>query len=302
MGWRKPTMATLQDSGQRAHGSKFGSWLTAAGISLAGIFVAGLVVYLVHAERGFKLRLDKSGVDIDVQANETFGQLLTKALEKNRTEVDAILASHQYYNLANADFVDRLGYLDASKPETKEISNRLRKLLWDLRGPFEIPFTLSGADERMSKALDALEAARQERKEANALLVELWKQSLQGEGIFWPRSFGATVEVVHGTQTKKILACPGDAIVTVSGIIMSLSLEGGADAISAEIEQNPSLFHCDRSPLTAEKLLADGGTPRLGVSESTFRSLVPTSVSNQEGKVGATFRLYPKYMTGIGVQ
>jgi hypothetical protein len=283
-----------------------GSLIPTAGwlVVVAIIIIVGLAVYLSNQNKGFKIALDKNGkLEIDVRADETFGQLLTKALEKNRTEIDAILVSHQYYNLANADFVDRLGYLDVSNPETKETANRLRKLLWDLRGPFEIPFTLSGADERMSKALDALETARQKSKQANALLVELWKQSLQGEGIFWPRSFGATVEILQGVKAGRILACPGDAIATVSGIIMSLSVDGGADAISAEVEQNPSLFHCDGAPLTAEKLLAEGGTPRLGLSESAFRDLVSASEpAIREGRVHATFRLYPRYMTGIGAQ
>jgi hypothetical protein len=304
-GFRKSRQETDSPKSIKASISTVG-WLAIVSVA---IILAGVIGYLASQNKGFKIALDKNGkVEIDVSADETFGQLLNRALEKNLTEVDAILVSHQYYNLANANLVDQLEHLDASKPETKEISNRLRRLLWDLRGPFEIPYTLIGADERMRKALDALELARKENKQASALLVELWKESLEGDGIFWPRSFNATVEIVRGAPTRSddrntVLVCPGDAVATVSGIIMSLSVGDGANAITAEVEQNPSLFHCDGSPLTAEKLLAEGGTPRLGLRENTFRDLVPASEpGTRDGRINATFQLYPKYMTGIGAQ
>jgi hypothetical protein len=235
-----------------------------------------------------------------VRADETFAQLLSKALEKNQREVEAILASRQYYNLADANLVDQLAHLDTAKPETKEISNRLRSLLWNLQGPFAIPHTLSGADERMRKALDALETTRRETKQANALLVELWKQSLQGEGIFWPRSFDATVEIVRGAPTgteerRIVLVCPGDAIATVSGIVMSLRVD--SNNILADVIQDPSRFDCGGSSLTAEKLLVEEGTARLGLSESAFRELIPASEPGTgERRTAARFVLYSKYM------
>jgi len=280
-----------------------GSWL--AIVSCIAITTAGLVGYLANLNKAFKIAMDKNGkVEIDVRADETFAQLLNKALEKNRIEVEAILVSQQYYNLANANLVDQLEHLDASKPETKEISNRLRRLLWDLRPPFDIPYTLSGADERMRKALDALETARKENKQVNAFLVELWKESLQGGSIFLPRSFSATVEIVQGApigseKRKIVLVCPGDAIATVSGVVMTLRVERGSDSnnILADVNQNPSLFPCSGTALTVEKLLAEEGTVRLGISESAFRDLVPASGSGiGEGRVDARFQLYPKYM------
>jgi hypothetical protein len=267
------------------------------GSSFAVLALLILALLLAYLNKSYTMSLDKDGkISLDVRPNETLDTLLAKALETNRSAVEKILRGQEYYNVNDPELVEKLAYLDASKPEADEISKRLRKLLWDLRGPFAIPLTLSGADERMSKALDALETARLENKSANGLLVELWKQSLQGEGIFWPRSFDATVEIVHGAQPDKILACPGDVIATVGGIVMSLSVEGGKDVISAEVKQDPSLFHCDGSPLTAEKLL-EGGTPRLGLSESTFRSLVSASEPGiREARTHATFRLYSKYM------
>jgi hypothetical protein len=303
-------MTDLRKSGQQTGPSKSTKPLVSTGSWLAIVFfiaitTAGLVGYLANLNKSFKIAMDKNGkVEIDVRADETFAQLLNKALENNRIEVEAILVSQQYYNLANANLVDQLEHLDASKPETKEISNRLRRLLWDLRPPFDIPYTLIGADERMRKALDALETARKENKQVNAFLVELWKESLQGGSIFLPRSFSATVEIVRGAPTgsekrKIVLVCPGDAIATVSGVVMTLRVERGSDSnnILADVNQNPSLFPCRGTALTAEKLLAEEGTVRLGISESAFRDLVPASESGTgEGRVDARFQLYPKYM------
>jgi hypothetical protein len=101
--------------------------------------------------------------------------------------------------LADANLVDQLAHLDAAKPETKKFQTDCGACSGSARTIRDSP--LSGADERMRKALDALETTRKETKQANALLVELWKQSLQGEGIFWPRSFNATVEIVQGAPT-----------------------------------------------------------------------------------------------------
>ncbi len=277
-------------------------WLAIVCIAM---IVGILVEYLVKMNKAFDLSIDKNGsFVIKVQADETLAQVLNKAMEKNRNEVDAILASQQYYSLKNPDLVDRLEHLDASKPETEEISNRLRRLLWDLRGPFEIPYTLSGADERMTQALDALETGRKQTRRATPLLVALWKASLEGQGIFWPRSFTATIEIVHGAPTgnedrKVVLACPGDAIAQVSGVVMLLRTDrhGDSRSILADVDHDPSLFDCGGAMLTAGELLAKEGTARLGVGETVFRELVPAGESqNRDEKVSARFVLYSKYM------
>jgi hypothetical protein len=295
-------MTDLQVPHKQAASSKAVSAWMPTGSWLAVIVLAILVLALAYLNKNYTMSFDKDGkFSIDVRANEdTLDAVLTKALETNRSAAEKILRGEQFYNINDPDLVDKLANLDASRPETEEISKRLRTMLWDLRGPFAIPLTLTGADERMSRALDALENARQENKSANGLLVQLWKQSLQGEGIFLPRLFDATVEIVHGAEPDKILACPGDAIATLGGIVMSLNVKDGETTISHVIELDQPHFHCDGPPLTAEKLLAEGGTARLGLNESTFRRLVSGSGSGvREGRIPATFQLYSKYIPGV---
>jgi hypothetical protein len=283
--------------GQSAPLKAAGRWFSTAAwpVVLALIILVILAVVLAGQNKSYTMSFDKDGkLRIDVRANETFGALLAEALEKNRVAVEKVLRGEQYYHVDDPDLVDELANLDANRAETEETWKRLRKLLWDLRGPFQPSLALSGADERMRGALDALDMAPPENKGANRFLVELWKQSLQGNGIFRPRSFQATVEIVHGARPGKILACPGDAIATLGGTKMSLSLEGDTNVISGEVEQDPSLFHCDGAPLTAEKLLAERGTPRLGVSGG---NLISTPASGTpEQRIHATFYLYSKYM------
>jgi hypothetical protein len=275
-----------------------GRWLA---IVCVATLLTGVVVYLASLNKGFEISIGDNGqFSIGVRPDETFATLLNKAIQRDRSEVDAILARQQYYSLTNPDLVGQLEHLDAAKPESQEISNRLRRLLWDLRGPFKIPYTLSGADERMTQALDALETERKETKQASALLVALWEKSLEGHGIFWPRSFNATVEIVQGApagneERKIVLACPGSAIAHVSGVVMSLHTNRAN--ILADVIQEPALFDCGGSVLTARQLLAEEGTAQLGLSERAFKELVPASESvNEHGKTDAKFILYPQYM------
>ena len=70
-----------------------------------------LMALIFGAIGGYAIRENK-GVDISlgnfkvtVAADETFAQLLNKASEKDPKEVEAILASRQYYNLTDANLV-----------------------------------------------------------------------------------------------------------------------------------------------------------------------------------------------------
>jgi hypothetical protein len=96
-------MSELRGSGQQTGSQKSAKPLISTGGWLAtvciAIIIAGVVGYLANLNKGFKIAIDNNGkVEVDVRADETFAQLLSKALEKNQREVEAILASRQYYN------------------------------------------------------------------------------------------------------------------------------------------------------------------------------------------------------------
>ena len=129
----------------------------------------------------------------------------------------------------------------------------------------------------------------------NARLHKLLHES-GGKRFVGRKSNRAFSKTISG---KFVLVCPGDVIATVSGVVMSLRVDRADDSrnILADVIQDPSLFDCRGSALTAEKLLSEEGTARLGLSEKAFRELVPTGEPGiGEGRIVARFLLYSKYM------
>lgn len=264
--------------------------------TLWAIVVVVIVIatyFLAQQNKSVQVALDKEGkLAFEVRGDMEFSQVFENAMSKDRTIVDAILASQNYYNLSDVKLVDRIANLDPSV----EVSKKLRNLLWDLRGPFRVPGTLRGADENMIKALDDLETALENAKEANALLTHLWEQTLDRTGIFRPRRFNATVEIVSDDLPDKgmyrvALACPGGAL--VSGRVMFLYTQIGGALI--EVTQIPSVFDCDGLASTVKDLFA-GRTIRLGVSQAVFKELFdPAGTSDDvNGQMSAKFELFPK--------
>jgi hypothetical protein len=255
---------------------------------------SGALTYLAIMNVGYTVSVDKAGkVTIAVRPSDNFPEIFKKAIAADPKIVDTTLASENYYKLTDTKLVSVLEDIDYSTPQNQKLAWRIRKMLYDLRGPFQVPGALRDApDYHFVEALDDLDNALQSRKPANAILAELWKQSLNREGIFKIRYFRATVEVVPGAASGNdrlgvVLACPGSPVGV--GKVMQLYAIG---QVLAEVTQNPLLFHCDRAALTAEQLLADQTTVRLGVSEAEFRRLAGSDTIDR--KIDATFILYPK--------
>ncbi|HEY7608379.1 MAG TPA: hypothetical protein VIF14_04035 [Alphaproteobacteria bacterium] len=275
------------------------SWIHAvAYVAVAGI--SALLAYgLADMNKSFRIELDKDGkIAVAVSADETFAKLLEKALTAGGPEVDAVLAGKKYYSLTNVKLVDELENLDFSDAKAAEIAKRLRRMLWDLRGPFKLPGTLRGADQRMTGALEDLDKAVEDSKRSSALLAELWKRMLDQEGIFRVRFFKATVTLVRhapngGGKTAIVYVCPGSALAT--GRIMQLYTDRGGN-IFAEVRQNNAVLDCDGSTPTAESLLAEGSITRLGLGEEAFKQLVASEGATvaANGTVDAKFAIYPK--------
>lgn len=276
-----------------------GSWVKHASLIVVVAIVAVAAYFLVtdlaKMNKDVEVLLDKEGkVAITVRADDSFADVLKNAIAKDSGTVEAILAGNQYYSLTSAQLVDELRKFDASQSETQEVSEALRRLLWDLQGPFSPPGTLRGADERMIRALDDLDEALQEAKEASVLLTELWRLSLERKGVFKPRLFHASIEVIPGiptedTRIESVLACPGSMLV---GRVLFIQTRG---SMKVEVSHNASLFHCDPPAFTAAQMLA-GGRVRLGLSESAFRKLVDPDgqAGIGDGRNTASFEIYPR--------
>ena len=280
------------------------SWTKWVSLAIAVAIVSAAVTHLAEINKAFQVSVGKEGnFTIDVRASDNFAEIFKNAVDTYPKLVDTILAGEQYYKVTNASLANALEDLDYSRPDSEEIAKRLRRMLWDLRGPFKVPGALRGADGRMVSALDDLEETRHGAKQASALLAALWTRSLDEEGIFKLPILRATVEIVGGAPSgsrdlKTALACPGSPL--VNGRIMNLYVPGQGN-IFAEVAQDPSLFDCGGSALTAQELLAEGGRIRLGLSETAFRQLVdPSGASGVgNGRIDANFVVYPRNLVGL---
>lgn len=264
-------------------------------VAIVAVATYFVVTDLAEMNKNFDVVLDKEGkIAIAVSADDSFADILSAAIARDSETVEAILAAKQYYRLTSTQLVDELRKFDAAHSETQEVSRGLRRLLWDLQGPFSPPGTLRGADERMIRALDDLDEALSGAQEASTLLTELWRLSLERKGVFKPRLFHASIEIVPaisvaGGWTGTVLACPGSMLV---GRMLFVRTRG---SMKVEVSHNPSLFNCDPPALTASQMLA-GGQVRLGLSEDVFRKLVdPDGLAGiGDGRNTASFEIYPR--------
>jgi len=258
------------------------------------LVIAAIVVtatyLLARMNKEFSIGIGKEGAAILVKADDSFNSVLNKAIETDSGTVEAILGQKQYYKLTSVQLVDALRKLDASQPDNQRVSQGLRTLLWDLKGPFALPGTLRGADLRMMGAFDDLEEALKEAEEANHLFTELWRLSLERKGVFKPRLFHASIEIIDAPTDETAFACPGSMLVERLVFIHVVGFDG---SLTREVTQNPLLFHCDPPALTARQMLA-GGTVRLGLSERAFENLVGDDAGIGVSRTKARFEVYPR--------
>lgn len=182
---------------------------------VAVVAVLAAVVALAQMNKGFTVAIDKAGkFDITVDSGSDLREILIAALESDRDSVDEVLAGRGYYHFTDPDLANALEGLSPDAPEHKPAVASLRRLLRDERGPFVMPDTLVGFDDKLIDAFGRLEAKLDETKQTSALLVELWRQSLEYKGIFRTRMFEARVRrlpvrLADGSGEVLILGCPG---------------------------------------------------------------------------------------------
>jgi hypothetical protein len=287
---------------RRAEGSWIGT-LTPLLKFAIGVVGASVVVWtLANLNKGFEITIDKDGkAQIEVRPDDSFDTVLGNALAKDGRLVDAILWGRQYYKITDEKVIDALESLNASAPQSEKIVHGLRKMLWDLNGPFAVPGTLRGADGRMVSALEDLDKALEtsDSNEANVFLATLWNLMIDQQSIFKPRMFSASVEVAgrvpHGTPKNVVYACPGSAL--VGGRVIHLFTKHGS--LIMEVKQEPSVFNCTGPALTLEKMLV-GGVSAVAVNQTAFNQLVRSKSVPEvaPAQVEALFVVYPRNLVG----
>lgn len=269
-------------------------------VPLVALVVGAGITYMILATGATgKIKIEPTGaISVDLDPNDSLSDVLDKAITTDREATDGILESRGYYQLTSDRLVTVLSEVDTDTDEGAMVARRLRQMLWDLKGPFRRPETLSGADRRMMQALDDLDKAIADADEASDLLATLWERNLDQRGIFLQRQFPASIKMVERAPIgePRIYACSGGPLEV--GRVIEIFTEIGS--AMAAIEHNPALFSCDDRPISTRQLLTGKVTVPLGLNETAFKMAV-----DPDGSLGitgveshATFVLYPRNLIG----
>ncbi len=268
-------------------------------MSLVG---GGVASTLVVSGAGGNVAITKGGVKIEISADEDFGDLLDKALKQDRSEIEAILGSRRYYHFSSDEFLIELSEIEPEDAGWEKISDRMRRMLANLEGPFQLPGTFVEADEKLMQAFDDLDKAMSssESEEASALLATLWERILDQRGVFRQRAFPAEIVLLeHAPDDMRIIfTCSGGAL--VGGRIVDVFTTNGT-SLKGEIRNDPSIFDCPESPnVTVRKMLTGKVPIELAVNRAAYSQLFPNSAampkSGQSGDA-AKFVVYPRNLT-----
>ena len=233
--------------------------------------IVGLAIF--HRDSGFEMTLGDGDrkvslnfKDNSVDVADVLDTMLAadEANASNRELVEALLANRGYYHITDVRLVNALTDLTPGE-ESSELSNALRNLLYDLKGPFAAPNPFAGV--RNTLLVDAImeldprktsspdnglsvdgEADKGTRQSINPLMSELWRRSIEIQGIFRPHEIRATIRQARGIPPGTAVACTDSLLDGKQITITSVGLQKRVMVDAREF--------CGRAAPNAEKLLA----------------------------------------------
>ena len=298
-------------SAEKAQGSMSKAVLKHA-ITVVGTasMVVALVWMLVLSGQGFQLKIDNWKPEISVSPREDgLGRVLDNALETNERDTRAILRARDFYGVDDvaphklAEMIsaqlelhpiqlravlrDR-GYYQVTDPAltdalaelspTHAVSARVRRLLFQMEGPFEKPSTLEGAQSRF--ITDVLAS----RPPQDSLVAEVWSGFiLQTLSFLYPdlkvRLVPVDITERHlngegGLTIWNASACRGSHLANKYVQLWVESDDGVWDetAVTAYVNEEMHATHCRGAARELPDILRDGKV-RLGVSRALHERL-----------------------------
>lgn len=192
-----------------------GSLAILAVVALAALYA------LVQTGQGGGLEITRGGVKVEFERGDSLADVIDRALEDpaQRGELARVLAPHDFYHIQDVRWTNRLREIDAEPG----VRDSLLQLLYDLDGPFSLPGTFALADDRLYAAVveldDKLKAFEPDtpNASANAFFATIWRDQLNQDGVFQPRSFRANVinlEAPHAIEHGRhvVYVCPGSEL------------------------------------------------------------------------------------------
>ncbi len=269
-------------------------------VAVIAVAVLGAVWILAGRGGPFRISVDKTGsVVVEAQQGDDFGKILGSALDKDRKTVEALLNANGFFSIADPELVTRIESIKPGEEATAEVTSGIRRLLFNLEGPFQRPGTLVGADGRLLDALDDLDSTPGAQA-TSPLLAGLWQRSLDRTGVFRPRSFNADVKLLFvgpaAPGQPVIYACPGSEFVGKDATVWTGGETPGA--VTGLIVADLQRFDCPDADRSLEELLA-GQPARLALDGATYRGLFgqPDPGVTLPPHVAAKFRVHPKDLT-----
>jgi hypothetical protein len=275
------------------------SWSYVAAVAIAAVAAVVVIWRLTGTDRPFTFALDNEGkFTVTAEAGDDFDAIIDRAIEENPALVEAVLSNHDYYSVNSVRLVDALERLGAAE-EPGDVTLGIRKLLWNLDGPFRGPGTLAMADERFMRALEELDRPVNEPGDKSRLIIELWQRGLERESPLGVRTFRASVVPVRPAGEPNgqfVFLCPGTGL--GSKAVTLWTTRGGL--ITGVLAEDNRRLPCTTLRVALDRLFA-GDPLTLGVDPATYQALADPQRSGEPlpEKVEALFEVQPAKLTAL---
>lgn len=262
-------------------GEKAGSDPTALRLGLAAIaavFALGVVYLMQGTGQGFEMAFGGGNASLKVTSRDSLETVVKRALEADRELAEGDLAQLGFLAMSNVKIADELRRLK----EGDAVAAAIRKVLWDLDGPFALPGTFAGADKRLIGALEDLDRVKTDTGQISELLAEIVLMSVDRRGVFQPRDFAGEMRRLPGVSAPdglaRVYVCPGSPL---AGKNIRITLQHASrddpetedfTIFSGVMVQDPSRMRCDGPARKLTELLA-GAPAQLGLEASDFARL-----------------------------
>jgi hypothetical protein len=206
--------------------------VTALLLGLGCLVVVALAIF--YRSAGFKVEIPVPGgqsvsfsfEDNRIDLSKLLDQLLSgqapEGTEESVTKQDLVkdvLRKHGFYPVPSGEAVTAIRKIDPDDENAREFVRDMRRMLYDLAGPFARTATLAEADDdRLLEAFDDLYAEHP----ANPLVVKLWEMSLQSTGFQGFKTIPAiTVQIDRGLSKGVGATCIGSILLDKVSLILA---------------------------------------------------------------------------------
>lgn len=274
-----------------------GAWVRLAAVVVAAAAVVAVVAIASGRGDGYEISVEDGAFSIKTDGAVPLAKVIDDAVRADRTLFSALAAMHEFYHVEDDGLVAAVGALDVENGDHEAVTRGLRRLLWDLEGPFASPGALAGADARLIEAVLELDGIGPQR-EASGFLAGLLARSLAREEPFHDlRPFKAElvrlpVEAPETGRPPVIYACPPNRLDRFGITIIP---PGDGELVTGLMDSGPSRLDCEGGHPTLAQMIV-GHRIRLGLDAATHAKLMGTDVAAGEA-VRVRFNLHPKGLT-----